>query len=151
MLLDIPKIAKSYKEATKSKLPDGKDNPAGYGDGFTNLLGSAEKTIADLEPHILKYTNAIGLLAYQNLEIIAGIILAVKDHPDPKITKLWVLDLDTENGPMSILCNLRQEMTPVEVINREVLIIVGLEPKTINEVTSSAMLYRFLKPRKETE
>ncbi len=59
--------------------------------GIKNFLGSVEKELKSIESILLENINPIELLKFQNLKIINAFVLSVEDHPDPKFTKLWLI------------------------------------------------------------
>jgi len=113
--------------------------------GTQNFLGSVEKEIKSIESLLLNNINSIELLKFQNLNIELAIVLNVKDHPDSKYTKLWVLTIEKENGErIEMLCNLKTELQVEQMLHKKIMIVTGLPEKVIGNVKSNAMFFRFV-------
>lgn len=112
--------------------------------GTQNLLGSIEKELKSIEQSILNSIDSIELLKFQNLKIINAYVTSVENHPDPKFTKLWLMKVNSEIGEIQMLCNLRTEISIDEMIQKHIMIVIGLPKRIIGNVESNAMFYRFV-------
>jgi methionine--tRNA ligase beta chain len=91
-----------------------------------------------VKPAPIKPTVAAAAL--DALDIRVGTIVAVDDVP--KAEKLVQLTVDFGDHRRRIVAGLKQERAdPAEVVGRQALFVVNLEPKTIRGVLSQGMLF----------
>lgn len=76
---------------------------------------------------------------FKNMDLRVGTVLSVEPVPDTD--KLLRLEVDLgEDMPRQILSGIAQFLKPTEIIGRQLLFIVNLEPRVIHGLVSSGML-----------
>jgi methionine--tRNA ligase beta chain len=96
------------------------------------------KAANDMTPAPIKPTIAIADL--EKIDIRAGTILAVEDVPGSD--KLVQLRVNFGDHQRVILSGMKQERTdPRELVGRQALFVVNLEPRKMRGVVSEGMLF----------
>ena len=91
-----------------------------------------------MEPAPVKPIVSIATL--DALDVRVGTILAVEDVP--KADKLVRLTVDFGDHQRRIVAGIKQERAdPTEVVGRQALFVVNLEPRTLRGVVSEGMLF----------
>ena len=75
---------------------------------------------------------------FKTMDIRVARITEVVNHPNAD--KLYVVTVETGEGPKKIVAGLREHYTAEELIMREVVIINNLAPATIRGVESQGMI-----------
>ena len=65
-------------------------------------------------------------------------IVGVVNHPNAD--KLYIVTVETGDGPKQIIAGIREHYTAEELINKEVVIVNNLAPATIRGVESQGMI-----------
>lgn len=82
--------------------------------------------------------EVISFEQFKALDMRVGKILNVQDHPDAD--KLYVLDVDTGDRIRKIVAGIRPYYTKEQLLNKLVIIVVNLQPRTIRGIESQGML-----------
>jgi methionyl-tRNA synthetase len=78
---------------------------------------------------------------FSKLEMKVGKIISAEKHPDPKVTKLLVLQVDVgEALPRQVVAGIGQKFLPEELIGRQLIVVTNLAPVKLRGVESTAML-----------
>ena len=80
----------------------------------------------------------VSLDLFQQLDIRAGTIVAVEDVPKAK--RLVRLRVDFGDRERTVLAGLREERDPSELVGKQTLFVVNLEPKRVMGELSEGML-----------
>lgn len=92
----------------------------------------------DFTPHPVK--DLVPLSALEALDIRLGTIRAVAEVPDSK--KLVALTVSLGDHTRTIVAGLKQERSDLgELVGRQALFVVNLEPRRMAGVTSEGMLF----------
>ncbi len=75
---------------------------------------------------------------FQKLDIRIATILEAKPIPDT--AKLLMLTVDAGNGPQTLVAGIAETYKPEDLINKQIPVLVNLEPKTIKEIESNGMI-----------
>jgi methionyl-tRNA synthetase len=76
---------------------------------------------------------------FKKMELIAGKIVAVDDHPNAQ--KLYVLKVDVGGGIVKqLVAGLRQSYTNEALFNKQIVVVNNLEPAVLRGVQSDGML-----------
>ena len=82
---------------------------------------------------------AAGSVESPPLAIQSGVIRAVTVHPSAD--KLYVLEVDVgQKAPRTLVAGLRSSYTPEQLVDRRVLLLANLAPRTIRRQTSQGMI-----------
>lgn len=77
--------------------------------------------------------------AFRKLDIRAGTVVSVQDHPDAD--KLYLLNVSVgEESPRQIVAGLKAYYTKDQMMNRKVLVLCNLKPAKIRGMVSSGMM-----------
>lgn len=78
---------------------------------------------------------------FAKLELKVGKIILASRHPDPKITKLLVLQVDVgETAPRQIVAGIGQKFLPDDLAGKRIIVVTNLAPVVLRGVESTAML-----------
>ena len=75
---------------------------------------------------------------FKKLDIRIGNVLSVENHPNAD--KLYVLKVDIGNETRQCVAGLRPYITPEQLLNKSIAVIVNLQPAMLRGVESQAML-----------
>ncbi len=85
-----------------------------------------------------------GLIDYDHFTSVVmkvGIILECKPHPNPKSTRLYVLQVALgEEKPRQICAGIREYYTPDQLINKRIIVVSNLAPRKMLGEDSNGML-----------
>lgn len=75
---------------------------------------------------------------FKKLEIKTAKVLDAREHPSAD--RLYVLDIDIGNEKRQIVAGIREHYSPQELVGRNIVVIVNLEPAIIRGIESNGML-----------
>jgi len=75
---------------------------------------------------------------FKKIEIKTAKILGVKDHPEAD--KLYIIDIDLGDEKRQIVAGIKKHYVPEELVGKDIVVVVNLEPVVIRGVESNAML-----------
>ncbi len=75
---------------------------------------------------------------FTKLKMKVGTVVDVKDHPDAD--KLYVLSVDMGSETRQVVAGMKKYYTPEEILGKQIIVIVNLEPAIIRGVESQGML-----------
>ncbi len=75
---------------------------------------------------------------FAKLDLRVGKITAVEDHPNAD--KLYCLKVDIGQKQINLVAGIKSYYKPEELLNKLIVVVVNLEPKSIRGVTSEGML-----------
>ena len=75
---------------------------------------------------------------WQKFDFRVGEILKVDDHPNAD--KLYVLKIDLGDEQRTLVAGLRAFYSKDELLNKKVIVLTNLEPKTLRGIESKGML-----------
>jgi methionyl-tRNA synthetase len=79
------------------------------------------------------------LQQFKELDLRVGRVLSVEDHPNAD--KLYVLKVDVGGGVVrQLVAGLRPYMPPEALLNRQVVVVCGLEPAVLRGLESQGMV-----------
>lgn len=75
---------------------------------------------------------------FSKLELKVGKILEVSNHPNAD--RLYVVKVDMGQNQIQLVAGIKNYYTPEELMGKQVIVVVNLEPKTLRGVESNGML-----------
>ncbi len=91
-----------------------------------------------------------GLIDYDHFTSVVlkvGIILECKPHPNPKSTRLYVLQVALgEEKPRQICAGIREHYTPEQLIGKKIIVVSNLAPRKMLGEDSNGMLLAATNP-----
>ena len=82
--------------------------------------------------------NTVPYADFAKLNLVAGTILDVTEHPEA--SKLYVLKVDIGKEQRTIVAGLRQRYKKEEILGKQIIVIENLEPKELRGIRSYGML-----------
>ena len=82
--------------------------------------------------------NTLPYADFTKLNLVAGTILDVSEHPEA--SKLYVLKVDLGKEHRTIVAGLRQRYKKEELLGKQVIVVENLEPKELRGIRSYGML-----------
>jgi len=82
--------------------------------------------------------DMIPLEEFQKVELVAGTIIDVRDHPDA--SKLYVLDVDLGKEIRTLVAGLKEKYKKEELKGKQIIVVANLEPKELRGIKSRGML-----------
>lgn len=92
----------------------------------------------------MRYANmkkgdiVIGFDEFKRMEIRVAEIKEVKEHPNAD--KLYILTIDLGGKMRQLVAGIREHYQPDELLGKQIVVVVNLEPATIRGVESEGML-----------
>lgn len=78
---------------------------------------------------------------FAKLEFKVGKIVSAAKHPDPKVTKLLVLQVDIgEALSRQVVAGIGQKFQPQDLVGKNLVVVTNLQPVKLRGVESTAML-----------
>ena len=75
---------------------------------------------------------------FTKLKMKVGTVVDVKDHPDAD--KLYVLSVDMGSEKRQVVAGMKKYYRPEEILGKQIIVIVNLDPAMIRGVESQGML-----------
>ncbi len=86
----------------------------------------------------VKMTDSISFEEFQDLDIRVGKVLEVEDHPNAD--RLYIVQIDVGDEQLQTCAGLRNHYEKDELEDREVVVLVNLEPSELRGETSECMM-----------
>ncbi len=94
--------------------------------------------IKDRKEKINVVDGMIPIEEFGKLELVAGTIVSVKDHPSAD--KLYVLEVDMGKEIRQLVAGLREKYKKEDLKGKQIVVVANLEPKELRGVKSHGML-----------
>lgn len=75
---------------------------------------------------------------FKKMQLVIAKILEVKEHPNAD--KLYLVKIDTGTEERQLVAGIRQAYTPEQLIGRQIVVVINLEPAKIRGEESQGML-----------
>ena len=82
--------------------------------------------------------DMIPLEEFQKVELVAGTIIDVRDHPDAN--KLYILEVDLGKEIRQLVAGLKDMYNKDELKGKQIIVVANLEPKELRGIKSHGML-----------
>lgn len=77
---------------------------------------------------------------FAKIDLRVGTVVAVKDHPDPKVDKLLILTVRVGLEDRQILAGIKKHYTAEQLLNTQIVVVANLPPRTLRGEVSHGML-----------